>query len=288
METMSSDSPPANHDNLPTVVVSKSSAAKTTAGDSTGENGDGERPVREKLKKTSIAQMANGATPPREVAIEEETAEQAPNLAATQKEDTPMENGVDTGEKPSRPISKRPLLEAEEAGTLSPDTMNTSANGHARKKSKDERSMETSKQERETDILSLESSPDSMEEENEDETHEDAMDASIHNTKDIERISESVETTTPPNPESLDQEMKEVSSPRRKRSRDQFEIESQERDQKVAATEQSKLRRRSVELKHSSPTYEAEEVSSDTKSTELDNSDGEPASVKPDASPSKV
>ena len=292
MDTMSNDNPHAHHEELPTVMVSKSSAINTNGIDVTSENGDGERPVREKLKKTSIAQMANGTTPPRSVVIEEaEVVEQPSTLAANQKEDTPMENGVDAPETQSRPITKRPLAESDEAETLAPDVMDTSINGHARKKSRDERSIEIPKQEWEH-VSSPESSPDSMEEDKqdkEDQVKEAADPSAVENIQGNRETKAEMITVTPQSTEPADQDMKEILSPRKKRSRDQFEAESQERDQKVAATEQSRLRRRSLELKRSSPTDETEETGSDIASAELEKPTGDKSDLaKTDAANSNV
>ena len=276
-EIMPANSPPGDAEELPSVVVSNSSSPKANGVEANGENGDGERPVREKLKKTSIAQFANGTTPPG--VADEEFSKQPRTLAADCKQDTPMEDGVDVPGKSSRLLSKRPLPEAEESSTLSPDVMDITTNGHARKRSRDERLAETTEVvEEQSDISSEPMDADGQK--IQEVTSEDAQ------------FSEKprAETTTfiPPNAEPIDEEMKEqILSPRKKRSRDQFEAESQERDQKVAATEETRSRRRSVELKRSRSPEEPRDVSH-SKGTELDSTREELAADKVIDTDSKV
>ena len=279
-EIAPANGPPEDAEELPSVVVSNSSSPKTNGVGIHGENGDGERPVREKLKKTSIAQIANGTTPPR--VAEEEANQQPRTLAAGHKEDIPMENGVDLPGNPSRPLSKRPLPEAEESGTLSPDVMDITANGHTRKKSRDERPIEAVEAvEAENDISSEPMDAD-------DQTVREAVSKPPEVAQSPEKTKDEITNATPPNAEPIDEEMKEqVSSPRKKRSRDQFEPESLERDQKVAATEETRSRRRSVELRRSPSPEETRDASS-IKETEPDSTGKQFAMDKACSTESKV
>ena len=277
---MPANSPRGDEEELPTVIVSNSSSQKANDEEFNGESGDGERPVREKLKKTSIAHMANGTTPP--TAVDGEIEDQPRTLAADRKEDTLMEDEVDLPGKPSRPLSKRPLPEAEESGTLSPDMTDIATNGHARKKSKDERPSEA------VEVVEVHSDSSSKSMDAEQQIVQDAPPKHSEDAPSPKKVETKIATVTPPITESVDEEMKEqLSSPRKKRSRDQFEPESHERGQKVAATEETRSRRRSMELKRSRSPEESGDIS-DSRGTDLESTREEPAVDKTSDIESKV
>ncbi|MCJ1478546.1 hypothetical protein MMC13_007227 [Lambiella insularis] len=203
-------------------------------GDYASDGDTGERPVREKLKKTSIASLPKFCAVPAEVGTAEhpdtvmgshEVAEEA--LQAIQNEDT---NSKERG----RPPGKRALEDPDAVETEKDGPIDTSfAARHARKRSRDIRSVEDKKsgsRRRSTETP--------VQEETEDMESPKEDTALRHNLEDTSIKEHPVQTTT----ETVDQEMQEsILSPKKKRSRDQFESESQ-REQKIAATDVNRAR----------------------------------------------
>ncbi|MCJ1307890.1 hypothetical protein MMC25_001538 [Agyrium rufum] len=213
--------------------------------DTTSDNGDGEKPVREKLKQTSIASMINNDTP---TMVEDghNTSAQAESASNGHKAPIPSistheltasddSNGMSTTR--SRPISKRTLADTDEMGH---GDANSSAplhveHTHTRKKSRDIRGDDFGQYD---DKKNNSSKGESIQIIRDDPTTNapDTNDPALSTTP----------KTSSPSPG--DSEMQDqLTSPRRKRSRDQFEQESQ-REQKIAATDETKSRRRSQEL----------------------------------------
>lgn len=193
---------------------------RLSTNDSASDNDTGERPVREKLKKTSIASM------PRDDAMAKSIDAKVEAILSTNSKE-PREHNSSNDETPS-PIS-------EPRGRLS------------RKRSYDD-SIETSSG----------AGRDSPEERPDDDDAKQARKRS----RDIRALhSKTLESlTTPTNQwsperelegsksgkdEALDQELEEsAQSPRKKRSREDIDVDPQ-RGQKIAATEEAKAYRRS-------------------------------------------
>ena len=214
--------------------------------DSASDNDTSERPVREKLKKTSIASIPTSSpNPPRN----EVTIGSDPKIAAQKSAD-----GISRGheavkahaESRGRPLKKRSFndLESEEVSTRDQSIANQSA--HSRKRSRDVRVGEDIKGD---ERLRGSGQVPVQEEEEEEEEEEEAdmvnkklsgsrQDNKEHTTKGLSRSSHQ---------DVADQEMRDSAfSPRKKRSRDQLDTETH-REQKIPATEEAKAHRRSEE-----------------------------------------
>jgi len=214
-------------------------------GDSASDGDAGERPVREKLKKTSIASMPKYGT----ISAENEAEAPVDIVMASQEfeEDQAPEHqppGADaehrtTGvEDRGRAVRKRSLEDLDAADTSNHISTETSISAHARKRSRDVRAGKHIKSE-----SRQRSSQNSVREENEEfESGREAK--ALREDLEETKIKESTPTS---GPEFADHEMQEsVLSPKKKRSRDQFEADVQ-REQKIAATEENRARRRSSE-----------------------------------------
>ena len=209
---------------------------------SISDNDAGERPVREKLKKTSIASIPKhgvaSARPDVEAPRDSEMGSQNPGTDLSMKEEPTDARVEDRG----RPVRKRSLddLDSPEAGDgATGDKTENKSSGHARKRSRDVRAGEA---------LNLDGrrrggSPEISVQEEDEGIHEAG-----HGDPNDEQVKPVAAPNTPPtNHNDVDEEMKESAlSPRKKRSRDQFESETH-REQKIAATDETKARRRSSE-----------------------------------------
>ena len=203
----------------------------------TSDNDAGERPVREKLKKTSIASIPKyGIASAR--ADAESLGDTEMGSQGVEKElSTQVEYPSVEAESRGRPVRKRSLDDFDGSDTPEGEGGNQNvdkSSGHVRKRSRDVRVGGT---------LNVEgrrrTSPGiSVQEEDEDEGKK----VSRHTDEEMAK-----QNTPIGNQDLVDEEMTEsASSPRKKRSRDQFESETS-REQKIAATDETKARRRSLE-----------------------------------------
>lgn len=199
----------------------------------------GERPIREKLKKTSIASLPKSDLTPLDVDIEEHSDTVMDSQERVEEPLQRTQDGDIVVKERGRPPGKRALEDPDvvEAGKdVLTDISFTS--GHVRKRSRDVRSVEDKKSERRR------RSPEtSVQEEAEDIESQKQDNALRHDLEDTTIEEDPLQSTS----EIVDQEMQEsVLSPKKKRSRDQFESESH-REQKIAATDENRARRRSSE-----------------------------------------
>ena len=214
--------------------------------ESTSDNDTSERPVREKLKKTSLASIPKSTI----TSAREDVEGPVDHIMSIQdSEDTPSPNITANGvENRGRPLRKRSLDNREATPS---EKLTQTPDGHTRKRSRDIRAGEAIKPE------ALKHGPPepSLQEEN-----EDTEDNTFIVARDVEDTKASSEIDTPPSEsEMADQDMQEsMLSPRKKRSRDQFEAESQ-REQKIAATDETRARRRSSEDERNEPLSTKEE-----------------------------
>jgi len=217
------ESPTADNESTPFLERSEVAKPQTAnlhpTGDSASDGDAGERPVREKLKKTSIASMPkhgiisaeNEAEAPIDIimASQENEDDQAPEPQLSNTGGEPMTTGV---EDRGRAVRKRSLEDLDGADTGNHISTETSISAHAREENEEVESGREAK----------------------------ALREDLEETK----IKESTPTS---GPEVADHEMQEsVLSPKKKRSRDHFEADIQ-REQKIAATEENRARRRSSE-----------------------------------------
>ena len=242
-QTVQRQSPPQDNGHLQPIGAYTNHQTTT---DPASDNDTSERPVREKLKKTSIASI-----PKHDVTLvkgETEVQEDHNMLPENDEELLQPTNTESEAEPRGRPARKRSLddLEAADRNEAPSESISTEMTGrHIRKRSKDVHAGESLK----SDTQRQESPEPPLHEESE------AMDDG-----NLENGSALVDTevaalngTNAPNPEveAADQEMREsILSPRKKRSReqsrDQPEAESY-REQKIAATDESRRRRSSEE-----------------------------------------
>ena len=208
--------------------------------DSKSDVDAGEPPVREKFKKTSLASMPRTGAAPAGADLH--------NFRDTvmDTKDGHCEQGmqsekVDTrSESRGRPIRKRSLeeLDTVETGQSHNDEVHMeSTDGHTRKRSRDVRSGANLKSDSRRMSLEI-----PLKEVNEN------LESSAEIADNGTLTKASVETNSPTSEKEVaDEEMQEsLLSPRKKRSRDQFEAESH-REQKIAATNETRARRRSSE-----------------------------------------
>ena len=217
------------------------SSSPHPATDSASDNDTSERPVREKLKKTSIASIPkSGTNPPRNgVAIQP-----TPGVAPQNPEKGSLggQEAVKAEPEPrGRPLRKRSFDDLEAEEDTAGDRTVADQSGHSRKRSRDVRVGE--------DIKGDERVPGtgqvSVQEEDEDEAG--MVDKDLRESRGWE--TEEIAKNLPPSShqDDADQEMRDSAfSPRKKRSRDQFDTEGY-REQKIPATEEAKAHRRSEE-----------------------------------------
>ena len=198
------------------------------------ENDMSEGPVREKLKKTSIASMPQyGSTA---------TTQESVDLEACEGEPDAIDAPGPLAESRGRSLRKRSLEDLESANNdehTSDYPSEDDPNGHIRKRSRDVRACG----EAQTDKGRPASMTTSLQEETENEVIEEQSSGLHQVSRDAKHS-----TKTPP-PITTDHNnhiTDEALSPRKKRSRDQFETESH-REQKIAATDETRARRRSEE-----------------------------------------
>lgn len=211
--------------------------------ESASDNDTGERPVREKLKKTSIATLpkygvtAAGADEP--VDDDHPMAAIPPGVKASSDVEP-----VDQGTR-GRPTRKRSFDDLEATGESSaPDKPTTNSDrkdsheGHTRKRSRDIRAQDSSresgrrKNSREQPVLEEKDDDDAANDEDEDDNMQVSQEQSSTPADQLEMMH--------------DDGGDGVLSPRKKRSREQVE-QDEDKKQKVAATEEERARRNSEE-----------------------------------------
>lgn len=270
---------PGSPNTLPQDVSASSSTPSRPITESNSDNDTSEKPVREKLKKTSLASMSNHILGRQERAARANEEKSEPghmHRDSSPEKDTEKKRVEPRG----RPVKKRsfddldtPEADGNEAGREHATKPN--ANGHLRKRSRDVRVGETPKENRRPLLAGTPVREESEDVANGVETSE-ACNNGPNNTVDslspvngtpplvereqakqaqdidesIKRVSEKVQQNDVTNAgnEPADQEMRDsASSPRKKRSRDQFDAEA-DREQKIPATEEARAHRRSDEL----------------------------------------
>ena len=266
---------------LPRDTSTDPSTSLRPTAETISDNDTSEKPVREKLKKTSIASMSNHIVGRPERALKANEEKSAPE---NMHRDLSPEKQINKKgvESRGRPVKKRSFddlgtPEAEgfgfEAGREYAAKPN--ANGHLRKRSRDVRVGESSKEDRrppraenpvreesedaasgvetsETRINETKNAVNSITSATEtssqvfmeqDKQTQDITEPTCHVPKTVKQ-----DDVTETEKESADQEMRDsASSPRKKRSRDQFDTEA-DREQKIPATEEARANRRSDEL----------------------------------------
>ena len=250
--------------------------------DSLSDNDNGEKPVREKLKKTSLASMSNHIVERQERTLKSNGENSEP--VHVDKDSSPGKDIDKKAVEPrGRPVKKRsfddldtPDSESVEAGRE--HVAKPYANGHLRKRSRDVRVGELSTENRRPLLAGT-----PVREEPEDaENGFDTSEACINGSKNVvdrklpvtevrspveteqsqqfqkpSELAQSVSGTVQNNhlvdgeKDSADQEMQEPAfTPQKKRSRDQIDTDA-DREQKIPATEEARAHRRSDELERS-------------------------------------
>ena len=229
---------PQQSSNTTTIPSTSSATLSVKELESASDNDTSERPVREKLKKTSIATLPKYGVA---AARADEPVDDDHHMAAlpmAHKTSSDFEStDQDTRGRPTRKRSFDDLEATDESSSANkPSSKNSEKDnheGHTRKRSRDIRADDSSresgrrKSSRDNPVL----------EEEADEGDED----------DNMKVSQE-RGCTPPGPlEAMDEDVGPgVLSPRKKRSRDQVE-QDQDKKQKVAATEEERARRNSEE-----------------------------------------
>lgn len=205
--------------------------------DSASDNDASERPVREKLKKTSIAAMPKYGIIPAREAVEGDgddvmtshNIEEGPTLGE--------EGPQDVQESRGRLSRKRSFEELKATESHEMDNTAEKSSGHTRKRSRDVKVGEP----RRDGGARTSSLGASVEEQVEKRPNHEVLSESAEGKPVVEA------GTPPSNDEPADHLMRESAfSPRKKRSRDRFEEEI-DREQKIAATEETRARKRSQE-----------------------------------------
>lgn len=266
---------------LPRSISTSPSTSLRPTADPISDNDNGEKPVREKLKKTSLASMSSHIVGRQERALKANEESFAPGHM--HRDTSPeKESNRKRIEPRGRPVRKRSFddldtPEAEGKGLEGgiDHAAKPNANGHLRKRSRDVRVGEIPKENRRPLLAET-----PMQEESEDpangvETSEawisetqNAVDSTspaaetlsqveMEQDKQTQDLNEPIQnvsgilqrdSVTETEKDSADQEMRDTaSSPRKKRSRDQFDTDA-DREQKIPATEEARAHRRSDEL----------------------------------------
>lgn len=247
--------------------------------ETTSDNDVNEKPVREKLKKTSIASISQHTMKTQgsgQMADDNRTSDVEVAQAEAPTDKGASKAGLDLSR--GRPLKKRSfdgleIIDTYEDIIVNDRTHSERRNGHVRKRSRDVRTGEILKGDRSSHGMDT-----TLEEDTEDSTNQaespqptghdskreetTAVQESVNHQKmEVEHVADhqtvgasdwgpSMEigkTTT-------DHEMRDLApSPRKKRSRDQFDTEEADREpkqkQKVPATEESRAQRKSDEMK---------------------------------------
>ena len=264
------------------VSTSPPTSSKPTA-ESISDNDTSEKPVREKLKKTSLASMSSHIVGRQERIFKENEETSAPDHIHNDSSPERLTKKMDV-EPRGRPVKKRSFddldtAEIEGSEGARENLENFNANGHLRKRSKDVRASEAPKDNRRPllaeiavreeleDIANGDESKEASSNgpkttvESSTPTNEMLSQGKIEQAEQIRQVmNEPVKNFSDTVPrddvsenakESTDQEMRDsASSPRKKRSRDQFDTEA-DREQKIPATEEARAHRRSDEFERS-------------------------------------
>lgn len=219
--------------------------------DSASDNEASEKPVREKLKKTSIASIPRNKLIDSHVnALSEldRTFIQAGPAAAFEEPPVSAGEAVDKANgSRGRSFRKRSfddLENGEDQSHKCRESSDRTLNQHSRKRSRDHRSDELFESENQT----MTASEDLIQEENmrNKNMHEVKEPNDMHFMETLQNVA------TISDPESPDLEMRDsVLSPRKKRSRDRLDTDT-DREQKIVATEEAKAQRRSEETERDS------------------------------------
>ena len=247
--------------------------------DSISDNDTSEKPVREKLKKTSLASMSSHIVGRQERALQANEEKPAPDHM---HRDSSVEKDLDKKavETRGRPLEKRsyddldtPEAESTEAGREPGAKPNASS--HLRKRSRDVRVGEIPTENRRPLLAETPVREESEDAENGFETSDTCISrlksatdrispttgtlshVETEHDQQFQNITESTQSIAGTvegdhvrklDKGSADQEMRDSgSSPQKKRSRDQFDTEA-DREQKIPATEEARAHRRSDEL----------------------------------------
>ena len=274
---------PSDVSRLPRDVSTSPPTSLKPTTESISDNDTSEKPVREKLKKTSLASMSSHIIGGQERTFKENEETPAPDHIHNDSSPERLTKKMDL-EPRGRPVKKRSFddldtaeIEGSEGAGENVEIFN--GNGHLRKRSKDVRASEAPKDNSRPLLAEID-----VREELEDiASGGESKEACFNGPK------TTVEGSTPTNEilsrggreqveqilqvmneplsnfcdkvprddvpevakESADQEMRDsASSPRKKRSRDQFDTEA-DREQKIPATEEARAHRRSDEFERS-------------------------------------
>lgn len=207
--------------------------------DSASDNDTSERPVREKLKKTSLASLPRDSfTSPRA-----HTEPERDDVMLTHHaEEDPVPNEQSTGVRPGtrgRPLRKRSFddIEPAESDTFQVSTdVISDTGGHARKRSRDVRvgvAFDGESRKRGAPEIPVQ--------------EVDEQNLSDNEMVELEDARSPESGALSPIQGAVDEDMTDSNLlPRKKRSRDQFDTDT-DREQKIPATEEAKAQRRSEE-----------------------------------------
>ena len=244
------------------------------------DNDAREKDAREQLKKTSIASLSKHATQNQNITSTPDDILMSMS-GSTQKDQSPEKEDSRPGSDTTRgrPVRKRSFddLEAADAEINQREASEKREDkwsGHIRKRSRDVRAGEPLKEDGRSRGITIPVEEEAEDAVNDKESHE-AMDSNVqtvgnateatetHSDAEIEGDGnekavreptrpETGGTTNPTAPEVdkelIDQEMRDsTASPRKKRSRDQFDSDP-DREQKIAATKETRAHRRSDEI----------------------------------------
>ena len=209
--------------------------------DSASDNDASERPVREKLKKTSIASIPkSGLNPPRnDFAIEPESRIEGQR---SREDSSAAHEPVKAEVVPrGRPLRKRSFDDLEPEEDSVGDRSIAEPSGHVRKRSRDVRLGEEIKGDERL------RRPGQIPVQEEEEGEEGMLDKDLGAPRSGDKKQITNDLSRSSDQDVVDQEMRDSAfSPRKKRSRDQFDTETH-REQKIPATEEAKAHRRSEE-----------------------------------------
>ena len=274
---------PGDVSNLPRDVSTNPPTSLKPTTESISDNDTSEKPVREKLKKTSLASMSSHIVGRQERKSKENEETSAPDHIHNDSSPERLTKKIDV-EPRGRPVKKRSFddldtLEIEGSEGAREHVEKLNANGHLRKRSKDVRASEVPKDNRRPllaeiavreEVEDIANGVESKEAcfngskttvESSTPTNEILSQGEIEQAKQIQQVmnesvksdSDTVQRDDVPElaNESADQEMRDsASSPRKKRIRDQFDTEA-DREQKIPATEEARAHRRSDEFERS-------------------------------------
>lgn len=255
--------------------------------DQVSDNETSEGPVREKLKKTSIASI------PRQSELNQHTGDRIgePSPSIAQVLDNPTSTNQEAAtELRGRPTRKRSFDETGTEKTIHAHNQPEASilSGRERKRSKEVSSTRSfSAKEQEQKPASFPVLEDAVQPAQAAEPGNEAIQVSEKSEENEELVS-----SASVHPNSTDQEMQDsVFSPRKKRSRDQWDAELH-REQKIIATEESKAHRRSEEHERQKDTRsEGEDAARTVSGTIMPGDDVVSGSVKngtdatPDSAP---